>query len=133
MEGDPITGSAKQKCQQSSVRQKYPARLSGTEGHDDDVSSAAFSPDGSRIVTASLDKTAWIWDAATAKEIAVLRGHEGGVWSAAFSPDASRIVTASDDKTAWIWDAATDRQQQLHPCKNRKSEENFLRKAVAKC
>jgi WD40 repeat protein len=59
-----------------------------------------FSPDGSRIVTASVDKTARIWDAASAKEIAVLRGHEDVVVSAAFSPDGSRIVTASGDNTA---------------------------------
>ena len=45
-------------------------------GHENEVTSAAFSPDGSRIVTASADKTARIWDAATGKEIAVLRGHE---------------------------------------------------------
>ena len=69
------------------------------------VYSAAFSPDGSRIVTASWDKTARIWDAASAKEIAVLRGHDGVVNSAAFSPDGSRIVTASADNTARIWDA----------------------------
>src|SRR5262245_62389935 len=71
------------------------------------VHSAAFSPDGSRIVTASEDKTARIWDAASAKEIAVLRGHGHYVISAAFSPDGSRIVTASADKTARIWDAAS--------------------------
>ena len=58
--------------------------------------SAAFSPDGTRIVTASWDKTARIWDAATGKEITVLRGHESQVCSAAFSPDGTRIVTASD-------------------------------------
>jgi WD40 repeat protein len=69
------------------------------------VTSAAFSPDGSRIVTASWDETASIWDAATAQEIAVLRGHEHWVHSAAFSPDGLRIVTASYDKTARIWDA----------------------------
>ena len=40
------------------------------------VHSAVFSPDGTRIVTASWDKTARIWDAATGKEITVLRGHE---------------------------------------------------------
>jgi WD40 repeat protein len=45
-----------------------------------------------------------VWDAATAKEIAVLRGHEGPVTSAAFSPDGTRIVTASWDRTARVWD-----------------------------
>jgi len=79
-------------------------------GHERNVTSAAFSPDGTRIVTASGDKTARIWDAATAKEIAVLRGHDGFVTSAAFSPDGTRIVTASADKTARIWDAATAKE-----------------------
>ena len=79
-------------------------------GHDDTVNSAAFSPDGSRIVTASDDKTARIWDAATGKEVAVLRGHEDPVISAAFSRDGSRIVTASQDLTARIWDAATAKE-----------------------
>src|SRR5262249_40772696 len=45
-----------------------------------------------------------IWDAASAKQIAVLRGHEGIVYYAVFSPDGSRIVTASEDNTARIWD-----------------------------
>src|SRR5262249_50574084 len=79
-------------------------------GHNSWVHSVAFSPGGSRIVTASEDKTARIWDAATAREIAVLRGHEDPVYSAAFSPDGSHLVTASEDKTARIWDAATARE-----------------------
>ncbi|MCZ6764560.1 MAG: hypothetical protein O7C63_06465 [Alphaproteobacteria bacterium] len=72
-------------------------------GHQGWVLSAAFSPDGARIVTASLDSTARIWDAKTGAEITVLRGHEDKVISAAFSPDGARIVTASRDNTARIW------------------------------
>jgi Tol biopolymer transport system component len=79
-------------------------------GHDDAVNSAAFSPDGTRIVTASGDGTARLWDAATAKEIAVLRGHDESVHSAAFSPGGTRIVTASSDNTARIWDAASAKE-----------------------
>lgn len=75
--------------------------------HEREVSSASFSPDGSRIVTASADGTARIWDIATVREIAVLRGHETFVRSAAFSADGSRIVTASVDRTARIWHATT--------------------------
>jgi WD40 repeat protein len=48
-------------------------------GHEGAVSSAAFSPDGSRIVTASYDKTARLWDVANGKELMVLRGHGDGV------------------------------------------------------
>jgi len=73
-------------------------------GHDGRVQSAAFSPDGGRIVTASEDKTARLCDGATGETIAVLRGHDREVLSAAFSPDGARVVTASEDKTARLAD-----------------------------
>jgi hypothetical protein len=93
-------------------------------GHEDFVH-AAFSPDGTRIVTASDDKTARIWDAATGDEIKVLRGHEDTVWSAAFSADGTRIVTASVDETARIWDAATGDE-----IKVLRGHEKFVRSAA---
>jgi WD40 repeat protein len=73
-------------------------------GHTAEVVSVAFSRDGSRIVTASWDNTARLWDA-EGKEIAVLKGHVDRVTSAAFNADGSRIVTASADGTARLWDA----------------------------
>src|SRR5215472_16996191 len=79
-------------------------------GHDNLVVSAAFSFDGSRIVSASFDGTARVWDAATGLELMVLRGHDNFVASAAFSRDGSRIVSASSDGTARIWDAATGKE-----------------------
>ena len=69
----------------------------------DRMTRAAFSADGARIVTASDDHTARIWDTVTAHEIALLRGHKDWVPSAVFSPDGARILTASDDRTARIW------------------------------
>jgi Tol biopolymer transport system component len=68
---------------------------------------ASFSPDGRRIVTASDDTTARVWDAESGREIARLQAYEGTVRSASFSPDGLRIVTASSDKTARVWDAAS--------------------------
>ena len=65
------------------------------EGHSGAVNSAAFSPDGKRIVTASADYTARVWDAAGGESLAVLEGHSGYVWYTEFSPDGMRIVTAS--------------------------------------
>jgi predicted NACHT family NTPase len=76
-------------------------------GHTGWVRSAIFSPDGLKIVTASEDKTAIIWDSITGKSIATLIGHNDVVRSASFSPDGLRIVTAADVKTAIIWDAIT--------------------------
>ena len=72
--------------------------------------SAAFSPDGKRVVTASDDNTARVWDAETGREIATLEGHDGSVLTAAFSPDGKRVVTASYDNTARVWDAETGRE-----------------------
>ncbi len=76
-------------------------------GHGDVVHSAAFSPDGRRIVTGSYDHTAKVWDVGSGKELLTLKGHNADVNAAVFSPGGGWIATASTDGTARLWDAAT--------------------------
>ncbi len=74
------------------------------------ANSVAFSPDGKRIVTGSLDATAKVWDAQSGKELLTLKGHSSSVMSVAFSPDGTRIVTGSTDGTAKVWDAQSGKE-----------------------
>src|SRR5258708_38165558 len=87
-------------------------------GHAGVVSNAAFSPDGARIVTASGDETARLWDAASGRQTGLLTGHDGFVSSASFSHDGKRIVTASSDATARLWEAESGREK-LAPAADR--------------
>ena len=74
--------------------------------HQDIVENVAFSPDGARLLTASRDKTAKLWDAASGKLLASF-DHQGRVLQGVFSPDGTRILTASADMTAKLWDATS--------------------------
>jgi WD40 repeat protein/outer membrane protein OmpA-like peptidoglycan-associated protein len=79
-------------------------------GHKLQVYHAAFSPDEKRVVTASEDGTARVWDAKTEKTLFAM-AHKGAVSSAKYSPDGKRIVTASMDGTVRVWDATNGKQQ----------------------
>lgn len=75
--------------------------------HDDRVQLARFSPDGKRIVTASWDKTARIWNAETGDPLYSPLQHSGRVHSAQFSPDGEWVATASLDQIAQVWNVRT--------------------------
>ncbi|WP_104987827.1 AAA-like domain-containing protein [Sorangium cellulosum] len=72
-------------------------------GHAGPVRCAAFSADGTEVITASADHTARIFRADGKGVPRVLDGHEGTVTRAAFSRDGKSVVTASEDGTTRVW------------------------------
>jgi WD40 repeat protein len=74
-------------------------------GHTAEVTAAAFSADGSRLVTGGGDRSARVWDAKTGAEVLTLKGHAGEVTAVSFSRDGARVLTGSRDGTAKVWDS----------------------------
>lgn len=98
-------------------------------GHMDPVVSVQFSRDGTKLLTASLDESARVWNVETGRQMARLfgtdtSGHEARVWDAVFCPNfekdaegnlirdesgqlqplpETQIVTVSEDRTARVW------------------------------
>jgi len=76
-------------------------------GHTGGVLYASYSPDGTKIVTASEDDTARIWDAHTGRQLLPPLSQADDVLMAVFSPDGKRVATGCEDGTARLWDAVT--------------------------
>ncbi len=81
--------------------------LERTWFHEDAVVSVAFSPDGSKLLTASRDGKAHIRVVASGEDWIPPLGHPQALESAEFSPDGTRVATVCADHAARIWDAAT--------------------------
>jgi eukaryotic-like serine/threonine-protein kinase len=76
------------------------------EGHYQTVWTAAFSPQGNRIATGSLDQTARIWDAETGALLQTFLVRFPVV-SLAFSHDGARLTTVGPENTACVWKVET--------------------------
>ncbi len=75
--------------------------------HKGRIAYAQFNADGSRVVTASWDNTARVWNTETGEAVTPPLEHGDRVVLASFSSDGTKVVTASWDNTARIWDAKT--------------------------
>src|SRR5262249_34725881 len=71
-------------------------------GHERSIIDVQFSPDGQRIGTVSLDRTARIWTVADGRsQPLAVAGAE--IDRVRFSPDSQRILTTSADGITRIW------------------------------
>ncbi|MBK8979994.1 MAG: protein kinase [Planctomycetes bacterium] len=73
----------------------------------------AFSPTSDRIVVASRDGAAYVWDVAEPREPLHRLPHPAEISCAVFSPDGSRIATACRDNNAYLWDVRDGSEPRL--------------------
>jgi WD40 repeat protein len=75
--------------------------------HTDVVYDVAFSPDGQKLATASLDKTIRVWTASDWKSIQALKGHSDFVYSVSFTPDGKHLISSSKDRSIKVHNVET--------------------------
>lgn len=72
----------------------------------------ACSRNGTMILTKQ-ERTAYIFNADTGKEIQRITGHTDNILLGAFSPDNKYLITSSSDQTIRMWNIKTGRQCQI--------------------
>ena len=96
------------------VAREFNGQISSMIGHNAEVNAAHFSLDGRRLVTASSDRTAIVWDVVTGERISVLKPGQSIVRQAYISPDGRRVITVAnhlvsdaDISVIKLWNADT--------------------------
>jgi RNA polymerase sigma factor (sigma-70 family) len=68
------------------------------------ISSLAIAADGRTLAAGGIDRTLYLFDLATGKDLGKFTGHEGNVLNVLFAPDSRTLISGSADTTAMVWD-----------------------------
>lgn len=76
-------------------------------GHSNWPTCIAYSPDGSQLISGSLDKTVRIWDTLTGKESKVFIGHQSTIAGVAFLTNSPLVVSIDLMGSVIVWNSTT--------------------------
>ena len=90
------------------------------KGHDDYINCVLWSCNGTRLFSASSDKTIRCWNTGTGEQIGQpWTGHTGCISSLSLAPDGTLLASASLDNTVRFWDTIHGRSARQHLQHNR--------------
>ena len=93
----------------SGLKEVWPPEIAVLRGHSHSVQYIIFSPDGSRLASASVHEGIRLWDGRTGAHIATLKGrlYQSDSRHIAFSPDGSRLAWISSGGGLLLWNGGT--------------------------
>ncbi|CAK1550319.1 unnamed protein product [Leptosia nina] len=78
------------------------------EGHQGEVFTAKFHPEGKHLASAGFDRQIYLWNVyGQCENVMVLKGHTGAIMELCFSPDGAHMYTCATDNTVAVWDVPT--------------------------
>jgi WD40 repeat protein len=83
-------------------------------GHNDFIESLSWSPDGTRIASASVDEVVHVWDATSGQTLLTFRGQSRNSEEVHWSPDGKRIAFIGDNNNVLVWNAVTGKTLVVH-------------------
>ncbi|XP_063951184.1 U5 small nuclear ribonucleoprotein 40 kDa protein-like [Lytechinus pictus] len=101
--------------QQNALMQAGPPRLSSMTaaimlltGHEGEIFSARFHPNGQTLASGSFDRSIFLWNVyGECENYGVLKGHQGAIMELHYNTDGSQIVSCATDKMVCLWDTET--------------------------
>jgi WD40 repeat protein len=80
-------------------------------GHNNAVQSVAFTPDGQRLASGSIDGTIRVWDVLNGQEVLSLPGNPYGVGSVVFSPGGQLLASGGTNGDVLLWNGIRSREE----------------------